>query len=211
MKLSAYILSVDSGFSPNPYGRRCTLACCKPTIRRNAEVGDIIVGTGSVASGRSGKLIYAMRVGEVLPFQTYWERYPSKRPSSRTPISKRGDNIWHTDSTGAWRGVPGALHDDSQRERDLRGENALIAGEFFYFGCDAIAVPAKFASILATTQGHKNTYDTSLIDRFWAWLSQTATRSGRSGQPAEFNEEGCRAQCSEHDDDESVEESSKSR
>ena len=204
MKLSAYIISVDSGFSPNPYGRRCTLACCKPTIRRNAEPGDIIVGSGSVRCGLSGQLVYAMRVGEVLPFQTYWERYPSKRPSSRTPLSKRGDNIWHADSTGAWRGVRGALHDDSHRERDLRGANALIAEEFYYFGREAIVVPDEFASILATTQGHKNTYDIALITRFWAWLSRTAPRSGRIGQPTEFTEAGCRAQRTDKDDDESI-------
>jgi Nucleotide modification associated domain 2 len=44
MKLSAYIVRVDSGFAPNPFGHHCTLACCKPTIRRKAEPGDIIVG-----------------------------------------------------------------------------------------------------------------------------------------------------------------------
>lgn len=204
MKLSAYIVSVDSGFSPNPFGRRCTLACCKPTIRRNAAKGDIIVGSGSVRCGLSGRLIYAMRVGEVLPFQTYWERFPSKRPSKDTPVSKRGDNIWHTDASGAVRGVPGALHGDSQQARDLRGENALISDEFYYFGGSAIVVPDKFASILATTQGHKNTDDVALIERFWAWLSRTAPHSGRIGQPTEFSEAGCRAQRTDTDDDESV-------
>lgn len=204
MKLSAYIVSVDSGFSPNPFGRRCTLACCKPTIRRNADQGDIIVGSGSVRCGMSGKLIYAMRVREVVPFQTYWERYPSKRPSSRSPVRQRGDNIWHEHSAGVWRGIPGALHDDYHRDRDLRGENALVADDFYYFGRDAIPVPDEFTSILATTQGHKNTYDTAFIDRFWAWLSQAAPRRGRIGDPSEFTPAGCRAQQTDNDDDESV-------
>ena len=204
MKLSAYIVSVDSGFSPNPYGRRCTLACCKPTIRRNAEPGDIIVGSGSVRRSLSGRLVYSMRVGEVLSFQTYWERYPSKRPSARTSQSKRGDNIWHADSTGAWSGVRGALHDESHQERDLRGANALISEEFYYFGRKAIVVPGEFTSILAITQGHKNTYDIGLITRFWEWLSRTAPRAGRIGQPAEFTEAGCCAQRTDTDDDESI-------
>lgn len=194
MKLSAYVVSVDSGFSPNPYGRRCTLACCKPTIRRNAEPGDIIVGSGSVRCGLAGQLIYAMRVGEVLPFQTYWDRYPSKRPSLRTAVSRRGDNIWHANAAGLWRGVRGALHNETHRARDLRGENALIAEEFYYFGREAIVVPKRFASILATTQGHKNTFDAARIGRFWAWLSRAAPRIGRLAQPAEFTDAGCRAQ-----------------
>jgi hypothetical protein len=201
MKLSAYIVSVDSGFSPNPFGRFCTLACCKPTIRRCAEPGDIVVGSGSAPSGHSGKLIYAMCVREVIPFQTYWQRYPSKRPSSRTPVSKRGDNIWHQNGSGDWRGVHGALHDDRHRDRDLRGENALVAGEFYYFGRDPIQVPDEFARILATTQGHKNTHDKDLITRFWHWLARKAPKRGRITVPAEFTESGCRAQRTDEEDE----------
>jgi len=140
-------------------GRRSTLACCKPTIRRNAEPGDIIVGSSSVRCGLAGQLIYAMRAGEVLPFQTYWDRYPSKRPSLRTAVSRRGDNIWHANAAGLWRGVRGALHNETRRAHDLRGENALIAEEFYFFGREAIVVRKRFASILATTQGHKNIFD----------------------------------------------------
>lgn len=206
MKLSAYILAVDSGFSPNPFGRHCTLACCKPAIRRNAEPGDIIVGSASVPSGLSGRLIYAMRVRKVLPFQRYWEHptYRYKRPSSRTAISTRGDNIWHQVARGEWRGIAGALHDKRHRDRDLRGENALIATEFYYFGCNAIAVPDEYTSLLATTQGHRNTYDVTLITRFWNWLSRTAPKRGRIGKPSDFTEAGCRAQRTEQDDDETV-------
>jgi hypothetical protein len=144
-----------------------------------------------------------MRVGEVIPIQCYWEHpdYRYKRPSLRTPIAKRGDNIWHKDARGEWRGVPGALHDWSQRARDLRGKNALIATEFYYFGRNAIQVPGEFAPLLATTQGHKNTDDVTVINRFWNWLSQAAPKRGRIGEPADFTEAGCSAQRTEVDDD----------
>src|SRR5438105_4647332 len=69
MKLSAYIISVDSGFAPDPFGHHCTLACCKPTIRSRAEPGDIIVGTAAAHFPHAGRLIYAMHVREVLPYQ----------------------------------------------------------------------------------------------------------------------------------------------
>ena len=39
MKLSAYIVSTDAGLAPNPFWGVCTLAVCKPRIRRFAEVG----------------------------------------------------------------------------------------------------------------------------------------------------------------------------
>lgn len=142
-----------------------------------------------------------MRVQQVLPFDAYWDRYPSKRPSSRSAISRRGDNIWHV-RAGVWRGIPGALHNHSHQARDLRGANALVSDDFYYFGRDAIIVPEAFASVLAVTQGHKNTYDSALIVRFWRWLSRVAPRHGRIGQPTDFTDAGCRAQRSDKDDDE---------
>jgi hypothetical protein len=205
MKLSAYIVKVDSGFSPNPFGRRCTLACCKPAVRRKCEPGDIILGSGSVPSGLSGKLIYAMKVSEVLSFEEYWIQHPSKRPSPRNSISRRGDNIWHLESDG-WNGVEGAFHDERHRDHDLSGKKALVSNEFFYFGQDAIDLPEKFSVMLATTQGHKNTRDEKLITRFWNWLGRKHRR-GRIGPPMEMNEALCRAQCVEVDDDDSEEDS----
>jgi Nucleotide modification associated domain 2 len=181
MKLSAYIVRVDSGFSPNPFGRHCTLACCKPTIRRNAEKDDIIVGSGSTRYGLSGRLVYAMRVRDILQYQDYWKQLPYKRPSQRTDVRKRGDNVWHPDSSGNWRGVRGAFHDDYWRDRDLRGKNALIATDFYYFGRDAIPVRKEFIELLATTQGHKNTHDQPILGvdfphRNPAWPHRQALR-----------------------------------
>ena len=66
MKLSAYIMTSDTGFAPNPFGRYCTLACCKATIRRHAEEGDVIVGVASAGFPKPGHLIYAMKVKYVL-------------------------------------------------------------------------------------------------------------------------------------------------
>jgi hypothetical protein len=203
MKLSAYIVRVDCGFAPNPFGDHCTLACCKPTIRRNAERDDIIVGTAASHFPYAGCLIYAMRVGKVLPYQQYWDdpTYAYRKPSFTTPISRRGDNIWHRDASGEWQVIPGAIHDHSHRDRDTRGENALIAVEFFYFGRDAISVHPEFSGLLATTQGHKNTYDPDMISRFWDWLRRTTTKSGLIGDPSDFTDQGCRAQCWETEDD----------
>ena len=195
MKLSAYVIRSDSGFSPNPFGRVCTLACCKPVIRRNAEPGDIIIGTGSVRSGLSGHLIYTMRVGAVLPFDTYWQRYPSKRPSPQTPVTQRGDNIWHRDSSGNWRGVPGAMHGAKTRSRDVSGQNVLVSCEFYYFGREAIPIPDEFRCMVATTQGHKNTCDPDLITRFWEWIERTTPKRGRIGLPLGFTEASCSPRC----------------
>lgn len=202
MKLSAYIITVDAGFAPNPFGHYCTLACCKPTIRRCAKEGDIVVGTASARSPMSGKLIYAMKVKYVVPYKCYWmdSRFASRKPSPKTAISRRGDNIWHFED-GRWRVVAGAFHDMSHLERDISGTNALISTDFFYFGNQAVAVPKRFIRLLATTQGHKNTFDSAKIKSFWNWVKSKAEKSGRIGNPFEFTDDGCRAQCNEIEED----------
>lgn len=58
MKLYRYVMTYDTGLAPNPYHGYCTLALCKPQIRRTAQVGDWIMGFGSVSAGLGRRLIY---------------------------------------------------------------------------------------------------------------------------------------------------------
>ena len=44
MKLFSYILARDFGFAPNPFYSICSLATCKPIIRKKAQIGDWIIG-----------------------------------------------------------------------------------------------------------------------------------------------------------------------
>jgi hypothetical protein len=62
--LYSYVVVHDTGFSPNPFFGFCTLACCKPEIRRKAEEGDWIVGLTPKAQGN--KVVYFMQVDEVM-------------------------------------------------------------------------------------------------------------------------------------------------
>lgn len=203
MKLSAYIIRFDSGFAPNPFGHFCTLACCKPRIRLNAEPGDIVVGTAATRLPHPGHLVYAMRVKEVLPYEKYWKdaRFASRKPTPRTRIRRCGDNIWHRSADGKWVVADSDFHNQSHRKRDTSGKNAVIATEFYYFGRDAIAVPQEFKRLLAKTQGHKNTREPEMLQRFWNWVCSVAPRHGRIADPSDFSEEGCRAQSSEIEDE----------
>ena len=82
MRLFSYVITVDAGFAPNPYHDFCTLAVCKPKIRKTASVGDWVIGTGSKMKGLQNRLIYAMRVTEEMKFNAYWTdpRFRRKRP-----------------------------------------------------------------------------------------------------------------------------------
>ncbi len=61
-RIYSYVVRYDSGFAPNPFYGYCTLATCKPDIRRGAEVGDWVVGSGSNDRSirRGGHLVYAI-------------------------------------------------------------------------------------------------------------------------------------------------------
>jgi len=86
-KLFSYVVDHDYGFAPNPFGGFCTLAKCKyGTKKRNivelAEVGDWIAGTGGVDLRKSaghGKLIYAMRVDEIISLDEYCQAHNGDR------------------------------------------------------------------------------------------------------------------------------------
>src|SRR5690606_38071338 len=99
MKLYSYVVARDFGFAPNPFFGFCTLATCKPRIRKHASVGDWVVGTGAkLTYGYSGRLIYAMKVSEILDFDTYWNdpRFTQKRPNLFGSLQVLyGDNIYH--------------------------------------------------------------------------------------------------------------------
>lgn len=61
-RLYSYTITHDTGFAPNPFWGWCTLATCKPQIRRTAQVGDWIAGLSPKATGN--RLVYAMQVSE---------------------------------------------------------------------------------------------------------------------------------------------------
>ena len=47
MRVFSYVGASDSGFAPNPFHGTCTLASCKPQIRRSVKSVDLIVAMSS--------------------------------------------------------------------------------------------------------------------------------------------------------------------
>lgn len=121
--LYSYVVATDSGFAPNPFFGVCTLACCKPAIRkavgtrvlrksgkvdirelRSAEPGFVrdqniwVVGlAGASLTDRPRRsIVYAMQVTDVLDFESYYEEYPDKRPNREGLTS--ADPAWHGDA-----------------------------------------------------------------------------------------------------------------
>ncbi|MCY3806888.1 MAG: hypothetical protein OXG91_10410 [bacterium] len=211
MRLFVYVVVHDSGFAPNPFFGYCTLATCKPRIRRSAAVGDWIAGIGSAQRGREGRLMYAMRVGEVLCFDEYWhdERFVQKRPSRSGRREQRcGDNVYHRDPrTREWIQEP-CFHscDDGTPDRfhvrcDTGSPRALVATEFAYFGTAAIDIPQRFRSwtgsdYFCSVRDYRCNFPEDLLTEFIAWLRDLTAEPGRrAGDPLDWSKPspGCAA------------------
>lgn len=130
-RLYSYVVTHDTGFSPNPFSGYCTLACCKPAIRRSAQVGDWVVGLTPKASGN--RVVYFMRIDEVKDsFADYWidRRFARKRPRyDRTIAMKCGDNIYEPKSDGTYRQLR-STHSDGEREDPAKRSTILEEKEF---------------------------------------------------------------------------------
>jgi len=190
MKLFSYVVQHDYGDAPNPYFGYCTLCRCKYREHRGARRNVVelakqavdegetvwVVGTGGAdpkKSAGNGKLVYAMRVDEVLSRGEYLKdsRFKRKRPLGNGAYKRqRGDNIKPN----------GKFETDKQF--------VLVSRHFYYFGRKAIEIPDRFrdrdklGNIEKTGRGFRSRFDTSFIKTFVKWI-ENRRRRGRLGEP----------------------------
>lgn len=197
MRLYSYIVLRDYGFAPNPFHGYCTLATCKPQVRRTASVGDWILGTGSAQRGLAGHAVYAMRVDETLTFDEYWNdpRFASKRPNLRGSRKHQfGDNIYRRDEHGEWRQLPShhSMHDGSRNVRnvgtDTRVDRVLVSRHFVYWGGDAPVIPQRFRDqeLCKRGVGHKCRFSDGLVRAVVEWI-ECHDSAGRIGRPERWD------------------------
>lgn len=172
MTIYSYVITQDTGFAPNPFWGYCTIANCKPAIRRTANKGDWIVGLSTKSKGN--KVVYAMEVNEILSFHEYFKdkRFRKKRPdfSKEAVINKSGDNIYQPLSNNTFKQLQ-SLHSNGTKEHiknknhDLSGKNVLISTNFHYFGSKAVELPDELNE-LKVGRGHKSKFSILTISNF---------------------------------------------
>ena len=193
-RLYTYIVATDRGFAPNPFWGYCTLACCKPAIRRKARKGDWVVGLTPRKSGN--KLLYAMRVtDEPLSFEKYFKdkRFKKKKPRWFSCENQLccGDNIYRRLRNGSfgqlpsWHSLPGGGRDKEQMRIDLRGERVLVSRDFFYFGSKPLSLPRKLNELIVG-RGHKCNFSATTIANFDRFIRRKPR--GRNSDPTDFME-----------------------
>ncbi|GHT36380.1 hypothetical protein FACS189427_07870 [Planctomycetales bacterium] len=196
MRLYSYVITRDYGFAPNPFWGYCTLATCKPKIRKSAQVGDWIVGIGSGAknSKMKGRLVYAMKVEQKITFDEYWKdtEFQNKKPVMNG--SKRqnyGDNIYH--SVGkkfvqedSHHSLANGSVNKFNLKKDIGGGFVLISKTYWYFGKESPLIPQKLQEIIVKGRSYRIFEEEKLIFRLENWL-RSFPESGRRGNPLKFD------------------------
>lgn len=184
-RLYSYILRIDDGAAPNPFWGICTLTICKPAIRRTAQVGDWIIGTGSKNSklrdgntyDLSDSIVYAMKITDVKSLAEYDSfcrlHLKNKLPTWYTKDWRLrvGDCIYDY-SEGANPKIRKGVHDEANKKKDLSGLHALLSNHFYYFGEEARTIPPALKSLIKRNQGHLKIEDPELISKFVKWIEK---------------------------------------
>ena len=198
IKLFSYVVARDYGFAPNPFFGVCTLATCKPRIRKAASIGDWIIGTGSKLKGRERYLVYAMHVTETMTFNQYWkdERFQRKKPNLRGSLKQAfGDNIYFQDATGQWQqqdshhSYPNGKSNPHNIKNDTQTDRILLSIEYTYWGGLGPKIPLQFSNnyeldILAG-RGYKSHFPEKLVNDFLDWF-HNLDANGYLGAPLDW-------------------------
>jgi len=146
--LCTYTVTNDTGLAPNPFWGWCTLAVCTPNYQSTRlQKGDWIAGF--LAKSRGQKLLYLMRIDEVLDLDDYYRdhRFARKRPNVRGDWRERvGDNFYYKDSNGKWQQAKTLMHREPKKfKQDTKRHQAFVGRRFRYLGRNAMDVPERFA------------------------------------------------------------------
>lgn len=196
-----YRLDHDLGFAPNPFFGWCSLACCKPDIRKHAKLNDLIVGVAG--SGERGlgryhpQLIYWMRVDAEMTFDQYWNdpRFTRKRPQIPGPkVRMVGDRTYrHEDGCADWSFDTSMHYIASAPQKngghvvsDTKVDRVLLSQNYTYWGKSGPAIPSHLLPLFPPRRGHKRNHDLALLAELHAILA-LGKPLGLAGDPADWD------------------------
>lgn len=168
----SYIITRDYGFAPNPFGKYCTLATCKPRIRKAASVGDWIFALASATRRLNGPLVCMFQVAEKITFDDYWRdlRFQYKKPNMNGSLVQAwGDNIYHKED-GRWvqddshhSNPDGSINPHNLRKDTGSTDFVLIAEKFYYWGKTPLELPPELFDKLTVQINHRNIPETDTL------------------------------------------------
>lgn len=202
MRLFRYVIPRDFGFAPNPFFGFCTLACCKPEIRRAAQPGDLIVGINGTPptkrpKQRVDRIVYAMRVTEAISFNEYWSdpRFQRKKPNLHgSRMYTFGDNIYRKNDDGLWfqadshHSLPNGAPNEFNIRTDTGVDRVLISNDFVYWGGSGPLRSSLEDEVWANEvfsggrRAHRCNFEAAKINSFATWFAALPER-GYVGRP----------------------------
>ena len=194
--LFSYVVRWDHGFAPNPFHGVCSLATCKPGIRKKAGVGDWVLGTGPSKRGYADCAVFLMQVDEITTFDAYWRdpAFARKRPVLNGSFKVRfGDNIYHREQPdGPWiqsdsrHSQDGAVANLRNLQRDTATtDKVLLSRNFTYWGDMAPIIPTKFAKFHIGRPNYTYDFSEKDVGDFLAW-AKASNEHGLVGSPIEW-------------------------
>lgn len=197
--LFSYKIVRDYGFAPNPFYNMCTLATCKPVIRERCSKGDWIAGFGGNNTSVAGKLVYLMKVEDVMTFDEYWNNpnYEIRKPRfDRSKFDCYGDNIYHH-IVGNEKWIQENSHHSysdgsinyKNLNHDTRINSVAVSKCYWYFGANAIQLPEEFESFRATSRNYNKFDNQKDIDRLISFMEDKYKKRGQRGLPFSWNDE----------------------
>ena len=146
--------------------------------------GDWVVGFLNKARGN--RLLFAMKVKEILHFDAYYKdsRFKEKTPNIKGNWRERcGDNMYFLDVKGEWKRHPTIYHRTSEHlTQDTKKPYVFVGEHFYYFGRNAPEVPLAYQEIVVKRQGVKCNHATELVQEFISWL-ESSFKVGVRGDP----------------------------
>lgn len=195
MKGYSYIITRDFGFAPNPFHGVCTLATCKPIVRKHCEVGDYVIGLSPRDRGMGNKLIYLMKVTEVMTFDEYWNnpRFEVKKPVMNGSLKMcYGDNIYHHGADGNWMqedshhtNEDGSINTHNLNRDTKTTDRVLLSNDFYYFGKDCVTLPKELVGKITIGVGQKRLGD-DVVREVCDYVHSVAPLNGYLGEPKKF-------------------------
>lgn len=201
-RIYSYVVRYDSGFAPNPFYGVCSLATCKPDIRKGAKINDWVVGSGSndQTIRRGGHLVYAMRITEIVSFDEYAAdpRFANKKPFRRGSRKQScGDNVYfRAGPDAAWQqrdsfhSQPDGTLNPDHVKRDTGVNRVLLSSDFVYFGGSGPRFPTDLVDqngrpVCKSGRGLTAFNEDPLLAKLEGWIDGLGVR-GYQGPPFEW-------------------------
>jgi hypothetical protein len=161
-----YVLAADNGMAPCAQDGVLTLTCCKPLIRREAAVGDYVMGFLPKRFGR-GRLAYVGRIASRLPLADYQRRSPDRYDAIyRGVLGPGGQETLEP--------LRQDYHPDmASRHRDASGVHSLRFDPYWYWGGVGVLLPEDLADMAHYYVGQSARGSTpERVEALQAWLAE---------------------------------------